>query len=694
MAYKFQMTDAILSGTIAPQNDNAFDLGVAGAEWKDLRFDGTAYAGAYSGSSTLYAAGAATFSSTLAVTGAVSSAAAITAGTSFIIGSADLNEADMEKLDGITNGTAAANKALVADGNVDITGLRNVTGTGAITAGTSFIIGSADLNEADMEKLDGITNGTVAASKAVVVDSNKDANGFRNVDGTGDLTMGTITMSGFSVDADGDVELKSVSGSSTLYAAGAATFSSTVAASGSITAGSSFIIGSADLNETDMEKLDGITDGTGAANKALVLDASRDVDTINALGIASMANNWTNAGRTVADMGILTTVDINGGTVDGVVIGGTSVEAGSFAALVGTTATFSSTLTANADVDLGNATSDTITATGRFDSDLVPSSDSARDLGTSALQWAELHCDAGYIDAITVSGVSALQGVTATSFSGSSTFEAVGNSVLGANLAVSGTVTLGGVADTAIAVGSDSLYFLDADGLMKRDTVADIASGMAGVGLAASSGVFALDLNELSDAAAASGDKLAFVDATDNSSKLETVDDLATLFAGTGLSAASAVMALDLNELSAAAVDVAADSIAIIDNSASDGTRKESIADLVSAMAGAGLTATNGVLSSDASPTPTNHGDANGTLTEGMNYSSSTFSAARTWTLPASPDAGDVVSVKAPSNASANELTIMRAGSQTIDGEVSVVIMSDNGAIDLVYLGSDKWAIK
>ncbi|RZD54547.1 MAG: hypothetical protein CXT67_00590 [Methanobacteriota archaeon] len=32
--------------------------------------------------------------------------------------------------------------------------------------------------------------------------------------------------------------------------------------------------------------------------------------------IASMAGNWTNAGRTVADAGILTTVDINGGTID------------------------------------------------------------------------------------------------------------------------------------------------------------------------------------------------------------------------------------------------------------------------------------------------------------------------------------------------------------------------------------------
>jgi hypothetical protein len=47
----------------------------------------------------------------------------------------------------------------------------------------------------------------------------------------------------------------------------------------------------------------------------------------------------------------------------------------------------------NGNVDLGNATSDTITATGRFDSDLVPSSDGARDLGTSGLEWQDLHLD-------------------------------------------------------------------------------------------------------------------------------------------------------------------------------------------------------------------------------------------------------------------------------------------------------------
>ena len=52
------------------------------------------------------------------------------------------------------------------------------------------------------------------------------------------------------------------------------------------------------------------------------------------LTITSFAANWTNAGRTIADLGIVTTVDINGGTVDGVTIGGASAGA-----ITGTTIT-------------------------------------------------------------------------------------------------------------------------------------------------------------------------------------------------------------------------------------------------------------------------------------------------------------------------------------------------------------------
>ena len=59
----------------------------------------------------------------------------------------------------------------------------------------------------------------------------------------------------------------------------------------------------------------------------------------------------------------------------------------------------------NGDVDLGNATSDTITATGRFDSDIVPSTDGARDLGSSSLEFKDLYVDGvGYIDQIESDG--------------------------------------------------------------------------------------------------------------------------------------------------------------------------------------------------------------------------------------------------------------------------------------------------
>ena len=55
----------------------------------------------------------------------------------------------------------------------------------------------------------------------------------------------------------------------------------------------------------------------------------------------------------------------------------------------------------------------------------------------------------------------------------------------GGNLVVAGTVTLAGVSDTAIAVGSDALYFKDADGTMKSDTVADLMTAAAGAGTSA-----------------------------------------------------------------------------------------------------------------------------------------------------------------------------------------------------------------
>ena len=70
-----------------------------------------------------------------------------------------------------------------------------------------------------------------------------------------------------------------------------------------------------------------------------------------------------------------------------------------------------------------------------------------------------------------------------------------------------------------------------------------------------------------------------------------------------GATSGVATLTADLNNLTDAAVAVANDSIAIVDASDSNGTRKESIADVMTAVAGTGLSASSGVLNVDASQT-------------------------------------------------------------------------------------------
>jgi len=72
--------------------------------------------------------------------------------------------------------------------------------------------------------------------------------------------------------------------------------------------------------------------------------------------------------------------------------------------------------------------------------------------------------------------------------------------------------------------------------------------------------------------------------------------------AGLGLALSSGVINLDLNSLTAAVVDVAADSFSFIDASDSNNPKKESIADLMTAVAGRGLVAVSGVLAVTPDP--------------------------------------------------------------------------------------------
>lgn len=169
---------------------------------------------------------------------------------------------------------------------------KSLSVTGRVAATTSFVIGSADLNETDLEKLDGITDGTIAANKAVVVDANKDASAFRN--------LSAASMS------TGELRIDS----------GAVLLDSSSAASQSWTGGSAYVIADFDYSNFRTVKFVGqVSDGTDIdAFEVLVTwkgaSAPADDAAIFMTTYAYMASSGTPLGSVTA------VKDGTGGTVD------------------------------------------------------------------------------------------------------------------------------------------------------------------------------------------------------------------------------------------------------------------------------------------------------------------------------------------------------------------------------------------
>ena len=153
------------------------------------------------------------------------------------------------------------------------------------------------------------TFGETGESDYFTVKSTGNALMFR-VDGANDMVgIGQNPTHTLSVAGD-------ISGSGVLKNVGTAKFGASVFVTGSVTAGNSFIIGNASMNETDLEKLDGITDGTAVANKAVVLDGSKNIATLGTVGCGAITSTGTSTFNNISGSGTATFV---GNTV----IGGT-----------------------------------------------------------------------------------------------------------------------------------------------------------------------------------------------------------------------------------------------------------------------------------------------------------------------------------------------------------------------------------
>jgi len=193
--------------------------------------------------------------------------------------------AEINTLDGVTAGTVTASKALVVDSNKDLTAIRNldvdgglnVTGHDGLTIGLELAGTLVTASAAEINTLDGVTAGTVTESKALVVDANKDLSSIRNLELTGTLS-GVTTLTATTLEG-------------TLSTAAQPNITSVGSLTGLTTAGLTLGSTAITATGTEINKLAGVTPGTASTNKTLVLNSSGDISGINSISTTSLIVN-------------------------------------------------------------------------------------------------------------------------------------------------------------------------------------------------------------------------------------------------------------------------------------------------------------------------------------------------------------------------------------------------------------------
>ena len=245
---------------------------------------------------------------------------------------------------------------------------QNTTLAGTLTAVTSLGIGSAVLTEAELEFLDGITAGTAAASKVLILDSNKDIGTIRN------LTIdGTFSDGNYTFDTSGNV-----SGLGTV-ASGNITSSGTVQGT-TITATTAFVpdasdgaaLGTTALEFSDLFLADGAVISLGDDDDVTlthVADTGILLNSTNKLQFNDASQFIHAPSATVLDIAATDEIELTATLID--VVGNLAVS-GNF------------NLAGNLEV-VGTS-STTVTASGA----VVPDANDGATIGTAALAFADI----------------------------------------------------------------------------------------------------------------------------------------------------------------------------------------------------------------------------------------------------------------------------------------------------------------
>lgn len=403
-------------GVVAPNITNDVDLGTSSRKWKNLYVDGVAYLdsaeiGAITITGNFSTSGTTTIGNdsgdTLVVTSRVGSGILPTTDDMYDLGSSALRWKDLY-VDG------AGYIDTIQAFNVYAGGLLSVTGTTNLNGDVNIGDGSGDnvaVNGEFISSLIPNANNTVDLGR---VDRK-----WRNLYIDGEAVIDLLTSTNVNIDG-GNIDATAI---------GVATPSTgrftTLSTTGNTTVGG-------DISVTNKLTVDGRADllgevylGNSSADAIRIWGhVSSDIVPIldNALSLGSPTNEWYNLyidGTANIDSLVADTADINGGTIDGAVIGATTPAAATVSTLnVTGNTTLVGALAANGNITLGDASTDTINPIARFVNNLIPSTNNIRDLGSTTLQWRNLYVDGvGYIDSVNCDTLNCSGTITSSSLS-------------------------------------------------------------------------------------------------------------------------------------------------------------------------------------------------------------------------------------------------------------------------------------
>ena len=267
---------ADVDSNIIPDDDNTYDLGSSSQQWKDIYIDGVAYLDAIDFNGTTITATAAELN---ILDGVTSTATELNLLDGVTATTTELNYVDVA-----TAGTVEASKAVVVDSNKDFTGARNITITGEIDAATLDISGNADIDgtlETDALSINGTTVTSTAAELNILDGVTSTATELNLLDGVTATTAELNILDGVTSTA---TELNLLDGVTSTTAElnildGVTATAAEINTLDGITStvAELNILDGVTASAADINLIDGITNGTVIASKAIITDSNKDI---------------------------------------------------------------------------------------------------------------------------------------------------------------------------------------------------------------------------------------------------------------------------------------------------------------------------------------------------------------------------------------------------------------------------------